>query len=136
VEIEVLQKVSCVGFSFIYRVIVLFHFSSRRQANPSSRRARRLRRIIRLALQTHSHVCSSVDHSICVLLPLFLQAALEFAHGALHHHTLNVTLDFLFKIRKWFRILLDGFLNLDSQSSLAVVPSVVSDIFESCFELG
>jgi len=82
-----------------------------------------------------SQVCSSINHSISVLLPLILQIALELAHSALHHHTLNVTLDFLFKIREWFRVLLDSFLNLDSQSSLAVEPSVISDIFESPFEL-
>lgn len=59
-------------FSFMHRVIVLFHFSSRRQANSFSRRVSRLRQIIRLVLQIHSHVCSSDDHRISVFLPLIL----------------------------------------------------------------
>lgn len=71
-----------------------------------------------------------------MLLPLILQVALELDRSTLHHHTLKVTLDFLFKVCEWFRILVDLFLDLDFEIAQVVEPSVTgSDKLERSFEL-
>lgn len=70
-----------------------------------------------------------------MLLPLFRQIALQIAYGAFHQFMLEVTLDFLFKVCKWFWILVDRFLNSISESCPLADPSVVGDILEWPFEL-
>jgi hypothetical protein len=122
---------------FIHAVIVLFHLSFCHQANDNDASSQ----LVAFTKASASHkqgivrTDSRISHKVSVLLPLIRQIALQIIYGAFHQFALKVTLDFLSKVRKWFWILIDRFLNSISEGAPLADPSVVGDILERSFEL-
>jgi hypothetical protein len=119
----------------MHTVIVLFHFSFCRQANGCDLFSQLVVPVEQLVSheQVNVQIDSRIGHKVSVLLPTILQVALELADCAVYHVTLNVALDFLLKVCKWLRILLNHLLDRVNENIRLAVQLEASRVEEESF---
>ena len=108
--------------------------SSPSQINRCLDTASRTRQTFHLSRTSIVRADSLSSHKLSVLLPLTLQVALDIVHDALHHVTLEVTPDFLFKVCKWLGVLVDHSQDAFSEGLTVLIPSIVSETLIHLFE--